>query len=93
MKAVMRALPRLLVRIFPKSESSKTLLESRANKHGLSLMLDGTLREGAHDMSVFGLGFLRSVASVKDYTHTHTGMYYYYGAMERALDGNQNIAG
>ena len=30
-------------------------------------MLDGTLREGAHDMRVFGLGFLRSVASYDDY--------------------------
>ena len=89
----MRAVPRVIVRILPKSESTKTLVESRANKQGLSLMLDGTLREGAHDMSVFGLGFLRSVASVEDYVHVHTGMYHYYGAMESALDSNQSTAG
>jgi len=45
-------------------------------------MLDGTLREGAHDMRVFGLGFLRSVATKDDYVHFTTGMYHYYGAME-----------
>ena len=51
-------------------------------RRGLSKMLDGTLREGAHDMRVFGLGFLRSVATYDDYVHFTTGMYHYYGAME-----------
>ena len=54
-----RALPRRLVSALPKSESAQTLVSSAANKRGLSKMLDGTLREGAHDMRVFGLGFLR----------------------------------
>merc|ERR1711966_229621 len=72
----------LAVRALPKSESAKTLVESAANKRGLSKMLDGTLREGAHDMRVFGLGFLRSVATYDDYVHFTTGMYHYYGAME-----------
>ena len=39
----------------------------RAFGRGLSKMLDGTLSEGAHDMRVFGLGFLRSVATYDDY--------------------------
>jgi hypothetical protein len=62
-----RALPKRVARALPKSESAKTLVESSANKRGLSKMLDGTLREGAHDMRVFGLGFLRSVASLDEY--------------------------
>jgi len=77
-----RALPKRVARALPKSESAKTLVESSANKRGLSKMLDGTLREGAHDMRVFGLGFLRSVASLDEYVHFTTGMYHYYGAME-----------
>ena len=35
--------------------------------------------------SVFGLGFLRSVATKDDYVHFTTGMYHYYGAMEERL--------
>ena len=62
-----RAFPKRLARALPKSESAKTLVESAANKRGLSKMLDGTLREGAHDMKVFGLGFLRSVRSLDEY--------------------------
>ena len=62
-----RAFPKFLARALPKSESSKTLIESAANKRGLSKTLDGTLKEGAHDMRVFGLGFLRSVATKDDY--------------------------
>jgi heme oxygenase len=82
-----------LVRLLPKSESAATLAESSANKRGLSLALDGTLREGAHDMRVFGLGFLRSVASTQDYAHFTTGMYHYYHAMEACLDTNPHKAG
>ena len=62
-----RAFPKFLARALPKSESSKTLIESAANKRGLSKTLDGTLKEGAHDMRVFGLGFLRSLATKDDY--------------------------
>lgn len=69
-KASLRA---MLARVMPQSESAATLTRSAANKRGLSLALDGTLREGAHDMRVFGLGFLRSVASLQDYTHFTTG--------------------
>ena len=38
-----RALPKRVARALPKSESAKTLVESSANKRGLSKMLDGTL--------------------------------------------------
>ena len=62
-----RALPRQLARALPKSESAQTLVDSTANKRGLSRMLDQTLKEGAHDMRVFGLGFLRSVSSFDEY--------------------------
>jgi len=80
----------MAVRALPKSESAQTLVSSAANKRGLSKMLDGTLREGAHDMRVFGLGFLRSVASHDEYVHFTTGMFHFYGAMEErfaAADG------
>jgi hypothetical protein len=62
-----RAFPKFVARALPKSESSKTLIESAANKRGLSKTLDGTLKEGAHDMRIFGLGFLRSLATKDDY--------------------------
>ena len=52
-----RALPKKMARSLPKSESSKTLVESAANKRGLSKMLDGTLREGAHDMRYVAIKF------------------------------------
>jgi len=82
-----------VARLLPQSDSAATLARSAANKRGLSLALDGTLREGAHDMRVFGLGFLRSVASREEYTHFATGMYHYYGAMEARLDADQHLAG
>ena len=44
------------------SESSNILKKASANKRGLSLKLDGTLRK-SHDMKVFGLGTLASLAS------------------------------
>mmetsp|Transcript_44748 Transcript_44748/g.83513 ORF Transcript_44748/g.83513 Transcript_44748/m.83513 type:complete len:307 (-) Transcript_44748:25-945(-) len=68
------------------SSSAKTFKQSRANKEGLSYALDGTLRDGSHDMKVFGLGYLRSVASNSAYIHFATSMYFWYKAMEENFD-------
>ena len=62
---------------FQLPEGYKTILEhvashgyivigSRANKEGLSLLLDGTLKAG-HDMKTFGLGTAASLSSVERY--------------------------
>ncbi|EKX38939.1 hypothetical protein GUITHDRAFT_76813 [Guillardia theta CCMP2712] len=72
--------------ILPKSESYKTLLDSSANKRGLSRKLDLLLREGVHDMKVFGLGFLRSIASKDEYVHFTSCSFHFYREMERELD-------
>eukprot|EP00960_Hanusia_phi_P077306 768675-Hanusia_phi.AAC.1 len=72
--------------LLPKSESYKTLRDSSANKRGLSRKLDLLLREGVHDMKVFGLGFLKSVASKDDYIHFTSSSFHFYREMEQQLD-------
>lgn len=84
----LRTLPRAALKLLPRSESSDTMVRSLANKRGLSLKLDGTLREGAHDMRVFGLGFLRSLSSRKEYEHFTVSFYHIYAAMEDAFIKN-----
>ena len=56
------------------------------NKHGLSYELDATMREGHHDMKLFGLGFLRSVSSQQHQAHTLASLLAPYAVMEAALD-------
>lgn len=68
------------------SSSSKIFKQSKANKEGLSFALDATLRDGSHDMRVFGLGFLRSLASPAAYGHFSSSMYFGYKAMEDEFD-------
>ena len=58
---------------------------SVANKHGLSALLDGTLK-GNHDMKSFGLGFVRSCSSREAYAKFTTSHYHFYSAMEQAFD-------
>ena len=53
---------------------------------GLSYALDGTLRDGSHNMRIFGLGYLRSVASPQAHAHFTTSMYFWYQAMEEEFD-------
>jgi hypothetical protein len=60
---------------------------SRANKQGLSLMLDGTLKAG-HDMKTFGLGTAASLATVERYARFTAAMHHVYGTMERSFDAS-----
>merc|ERR1719424_1969547 len=42
---------------------------AKNNKIGVAAKLDATMKEGVHDVRAFGLGFLRSVASIEEYQH------------------------
>ena len=86
-------LPQRVLKLLPASESSQTFQASSANKRGLSLALDSTLKEGSHNMAVFGLGFLRSVASREAYTHYATCHFAFYNALEWSLDQDKGPAG
>ena len=66
--------------------SSRGILKgSRANKQGLSLLLDGTLKAG-HDMKTFGLGTAASLANVGRYARFTASMHHVYGTMEKSFD-------
>eukprot|EP00931_Biecheleriopsis_adriatica_P047970 TRINITY_DN2769_c0_g1_i2.p1 TRINITY_DN2769_c0_g1~~TRINITY_DN2769_c0_g1_i2.p1 ORF type:complete len:299 (+),score=51.57 TRINITY_DN2769_c0_g1_i2:67-897(+) len=69
------------------TESRNILRTSAANKvpGSLSLALDGTLKEG-HDMRVFGLGTMASMASRPRYARFTASMHAVYAAMEEELD-------
>ena len=67
------------------SESANILRMGSANKHGLSAMLDTTLRE-SHDMRIFGLGTAASLASRERYGRFTCSMHAVYLTMERSLD-------
>lgn len=56
------------------------------NKHGLSFELDVTMREGHHDMKVFGIGFLRSVSNKQHQAHILASLLAPYAVMEASLD-------
>ena len=72
--------------------SSRGILQtSRANKTGLSLLLDQTLKSG-HDMKTFGLGTAASLSSVDRYARFTAGMVQVYGTMERSLDASSSPA-
>ena len=56
------------------ASSSRGILQtSRANKTGLSLLLDQTLKSG-HDMKTFGLGTAASLSSVERYARFTSAM-------------------
>ncbi|GMI12327.1 hypothetical protein TrLO_g13334 [Triparma laevis f. longispina] len=68
------------------STSSRGILQtSRANKTGLSLRLDATLKDG-HDMKTFGLGTAASLASRGRYARFTSSMFKVYSVMEKELD-------
>jgi len=67
------------------SDSSRILRTGLANKRGLSLLLDGTLKSG-HNMRVFGLGTAASLSSRERYGRFTGSMHAVYSAMEDALD-------
>ncbi|CAE8601079.1 unnamed protein product [Polarella glacialis] len=69
------------------SESKNILKTSAANKvpGSLSLALDGTLREG-HNMRVFGIGTIASMADRARYARFTASMHAVYSAMEAELD-------
>jgi len=72
--------------------SSRGILQtSRANKTGLSLLLDQTLKSG-HDMKTFGLGTAASLSSVERYARFTSAMRQVYGTMERSLDASASPA-
>ena len=72
--------------------TSRGILQtSRANKTGLSLLLDQTLKSG-HDMKTFGLGTAASLSSVDRYARFTSGMVQVYGTMERSLDASSSPA-
>jgi heme oxygenase len=67
------------------SESSNILKTAKANKVSLSKALDGTLKK-SHDMKVFGLGTLATMASRERYARFTGSMYAVYRTMEEELD-------
>lgn len=69
------------------SESAFILKTTSANKRGISLLLDATLRDG-HDMTTFGLGTAASLASRERYTRFTTSLHGVYSAMESSLDAS-----
>lgn len=75
------------------TESANILKTAKANKipGSLSLALDGTLKKG-HDMKVFGLGTLASMASRERYQRFTRSMYHIYSTMEDELDKSETPA-
>ena len=74
------------------AHTSRGILQtSQANKTGLSLLLDQTLKSG-HDMKTFGLGTAASLSSVDRYARFTAGMLRVYGTMERSLDASSSPA-
>lgn len=72
--------------------SSRGILKySSANKSGLSLLLDGTLKSG-HDMKTFGLGTAASLSTVERYARFTNAMRHVYGTMERSFDASTSPA-
>ena len=59
----------------------------------LSHALDSTMREGAHDMRVFGLGTAASMASVDRYARFTAAMHAVYSTMEEELDACVDASG
>lgn len=70
------------------SDSANILKSGAANKKGLSKALDATLRT-SHDMRVFGLGTMASMASHKRYARFTSSMHAVYASMETGLDASK----
>ena len=56
--------------IIIRSNTGSILRLSKANKTGLSNMLDGTMRNGSHDMKTFGSGII-IISSYHHHFHFH----------------------
>ena len=85
----------LVSRASLETESANIHRLGKANKikGSLSHALDGTMREGAHDMRVFGLGTAASMASVEKYARFTAAMLAVYKTMEEELDDCVRAAG
>lgn len=74
------------------SESSATILKTaKANKTSLSKALDGTMKK-SHDMKIFGLGTLATMASRQRYARFTGTMYAVYRTMEQELDASAAVS-
>ena len=69
------------------TDSMNIMKTIAANKvpNSLAKQLDTTLREG-HDMKVFGVGTVASMASVERYRRFTTSMHAVYSSMEEEMD-------
>ena len=56
------------------------------NKRGLAQALDVTMRDGSHDMKVFGTGTLAALTSRPAYVSFAASHYHFYREIERRLD-------
>lgn len=74
------------VKLCLRNASSFKDIKANKDKEKLSYLLDATMREGHHDMTTFGLGFLRSVSSVSHQAHTFASLKAPYSVLEHALD-------
>lgn len=76
-----------IARMSLETESASILSKSAANKvpKSLSQKLDGTLKKG-HDMRIFGLGTMASLASCERYGRFTSSMLAVYATMEWHLD-------
>ena len=90
MGTLAKRLQQIAARSF-ESESSNIIKNVAANKHGLSKLLDSTLRT-SHDMRVFGLGTAASMSSRERYLRFTASMHAIYSTMERHLDASPSNA-
>ena len=67
------------------SSASQIFKSSIANKTGLSKKLDATLKSH-HDMKVFGIGFMNSIAGKSNHVAFLASHGYFYEALETSLD-------
>jgi heme oxygenase len=88
---VAKRLGKLAAKTLGESESSKMLKTTIANKISLSKALDATLKK-SHDMKVFGLGTLASMASRQRYARFTGSMYAVYKTMEEELDASSLVS-
>jgi heme oxygenase len=88
---VAKRLGQMAAKSLGESESSNILKTAKANKVSLSKALDGTLKR-SHDMKVFGLGTLASMASRERYARFTGTMYAVYRTMEEELDASAVVS-
>lgn len=82
----MYKLPHMCCNRLLQSRKFSIFKKLRNNKSGLSFALDSTMRDGHHDMKLFGLGFLRSISHPVEQAHTLKSLSLAYSALEESLD-------